>query len=97
MLSSKVATTIIISSLVVFPVAVTAQSNTVFNTIQETGVLKVAIREDAAPFGYLDRSNKLAGFCLDFFVLSPGFDSKLISLLLYRSTICQLEKNYYYY
>ena len=48
-----------------FPV----QSQTVIKTIKETGVLKVAIREDAAPFGYVNSADNLQGFCLDFFAL----------------------------
>ena len=48
-----------------FPV----QSQTVIETIRETGVLKVAIREDAAPFGYVNSADNLQGFCLDFFAL----------------------------
>jgi polar amino acid transport system substrate-binding protein len=37
--------------------------------IQRTGVLSVAIREDAPPFGYLDANENLQGYCLDFFAL----------------------------
>ena len=37
--------------------------------IQRTGVLSVAIREDAPPFGYLDANQNLQGYCLDFFAL----------------------------
>ena len=37
--------------------------------IQRTGVLNVAIREDAAPFGYLDANGNLRGYCLNFFTL----------------------------
>lgn len=37
--------------------------------IQRTGVLNVAIREDAAPFGYLDANGNLQGYCLNFFAL----------------------------
>lgn len=45
------------------------QSQTVLENIRETGVLKVAIREDAAPFGYVNSADNLQGFCLDFFAL----------------------------
>ena len=45
------------------------KAQTVLESIQETGVLKIAIREDAAPFGYLDSANRLQGYCLDFFML----------------------------
>lgn len=37
--------------------------------IQRTGVLSLAIREDAAPFGYLGTNNNLQGYCLGFFAL----------------------------
>ena len=37
--------------------------------IQRTGVLSVAIREDAPPFGYLDAQENVQGYCLDFFSL----------------------------
>lgn len=41
----------------------------VLNDIKKTGVIKVAIREDAAPFGYLDSDNNLDGYCLDLIAL----------------------------
>ena len=46
-----------------------AKAQTVLESIQKTGVLKIAIREDAAPFGYVNSANQLQGYCLDFFVL----------------------------
>jgi polar amino acid transport system substrate-binding protein len=49
--------------------------------IQRTGVLSVAIREDAPPFGYLDAQENVQGYCLDFFAL---LQSQLIQ---------QLERN----
>ena len=45
------------------------KAQTVLESIQETGILKIAIREDAAPFGYLDSADRLQGYCLDFFLL----------------------------
>lgn len=45
------------------------QAQTVLESIEETGVLKVAVREDAAPFGYLDSAKNLQGYCLDFLAL----------------------------
>lgn len=55
---------IILCCLQSFPV----QAQTVLESIQKTGVLRVAIREDAAPFGYL-KNNELHGYCLDFIAL----------------------------
>jgi polar amino acid transport system substrate-binding protein len=56
---------IILSILVltVFPMQV--RSETVLEKIQKDGVFKVAVREDAAPFGYLDANRNLTGYCLD--------------------------------
>jgi polar amino acid transport system substrate-binding protein len=53
-------------------------AETVLETIQKTGVVKVAIREDAPPFGYLDSNGNLQGYCLDFFAL---FRKKLTQVL----------------
>lgn len=44
------------------------RAQTVLKSIQETGVLKIAVREDAAPFGYL-KGDRLQGYCLDFVAL----------------------------
>ena len=60
--------------------------------IQRTGVINLAIREDARPFGYLDANNRLQGYCLDFFAL---LESRLLkelkrdslSVKLFKSTI----------
>jgi polar amino acid transport system substrate-binding protein len=50
--------------IAVFPMPV--KSETVLEKIQKDGVFKVAVREDAAPFGYLDGNKNLTGYCLDF-------------------------------
>lgn len=42
------------------------QAETVLENIQKTGVLKVGIREDAVPFGFLDANDNLSGLCIDF-------------------------------
>ncbi|MFM7192984.1 MAG: amino acid ABC transporter substrate-binding protein, partial [Microcystaceae cyanobacterium] len=39
---------------------------TVLETIRTTGLLKIAIREDAVPLGYRDLNNDWSGICLDF-------------------------------
>ena len=67
-----------------------AQSQTVLETIRETGVLKVAIREDAAPFGYVNSADNLQGFCLDFFTL---LEEKLKEQLPRNSLIIRLLKS----
>ncbi|GAB4531917.1 MAG: glutamate/aspartate ABC transporter substrate-binding protein [Pleurocapsa sp.] len=53
--------------LLLNPAKLSAQ--TVLDSIQETGVLRVAVREDAAPFGYLNSEKKLQGRCLNFLAL----------------------------
>ena len=67
-----------------------AHSQTVLETIKETGVLKVAIREDAAPFGYVNSADNLQGFCLDFFAL---LETKLEEQLPRNSLATRLLKS----
>ncbi len=50
-----------------FPLSLSAKP--VLEQIRSTGVVKLATREDAAPFGYLDSAGNLQGYCLDFFAL----------------------------
>lgn len=57
------------TSCIIFSLAVSAQGETTLAKIQRTGILRVAIREDAPPLGYLDDNNQLQGYCLDFFAL----------------------------
>lgn len=45
------------------------KAETVLEEINRTGVVKFAMRNDSAPFGYLDGEGKLTGLCLDFFNL----------------------------
>jgi polar amino acid transport system substrate-binding protein len=59
--------------------------------IQRTGVLSVAIREDAPPFGYLDANENLQGYCLDFFALlesqlTKKLERNTLSVKLLKST-----------
>jgi polar amino acid transport system substrate-binding protein len=72
--------------------ASTARAESTLDKIQRTGVLKVAIRQDAAPFGYLDANDNLQGYCLDFFaILEKQLLEKLnrnsLSVKLYKSTL----------
>lgn len=60
---------LLLTTIFILGLQVPVRSQTVVETIKETGVLKVAIREDAAPFGYINSANNLQGFCLDFFAL----------------------------
>jgi len=60
--------------------------------IQRTGVINLAIREDARPFGYLDANGNLQGYCLDFFALLESrlieeLERNTLSLKLLKSTI----------
>lgn len=72
-----------------FELPVKAES--VLAKIRRTGVLKVAVREDAAPFGYLDLNNNLQGYCLDFFSLlekqlAKNLNRSALSIKLFKST-----------
>lgn len=71
--------------------ALPVKAESILERIQRTGVLRVAIREDAAPFGYLDSSRNLQGYCLDFFYLLEqklvkNLDRQTLSTKLYKST-----------
>lgn len=55
------------SSLFFLTLTSSAHAESSLAEIQRTGILSVAIREDAAPLGYLNSNNKLQGYCLDFF------------------------------
>ncbi|HAC65357.1 MAG TPA: amino acid ABC transporter substrate-binding protein, partial [Cyanothece sp. UBA12306] len=69
-----------------------AKSATVLEEIKRTGLLKVAIREDAVPFGYRDLNNNLSGVCLDFLdffheQLKEYLNQEIILIKLYKSTL----------
>lgn len=71
--------------------ALPAKAENTLMEIQRTGILKIAIREDAAPFGYVDSNNKLQGYCLDFFTLLEkqlikNLERNTLSLKLFKST-----------
>lgn len=57
------------STLILCSCSLSAKAESNLAKIKNRGVLNVAIREDAAPFGYVDSRNNLQGYCLDFFVL----------------------------
>ena len=54
-------------AVALFPLSAVAQP--VLEEIAETGELRVAVREDAPPFSYLDSGDNLRGYCLDFIEL----------------------------
>lgn len=78
--------------LLLFFSTVNAQSETVLERIDRTGLLKVGIREDAVPFGYRDVNGELTGLCLDFLEifreeLKKKLNKKAIAIKLYKSTL----------
>jgi polar amino acid transport system substrate-binding protein len=69
-----------------------AKSETVLEKIKRTGLLEVAMREDAVPFGYRDSNNDLQGLCLDFIQLlredlKQKLGLRIISVKIYKSTL----------
>ena len=52
------------------PIAATVppRPESVLTEIEETGVLRIALRKDAAPFGFINRQNAWDGYCGDFAV-----------------------------
>jgi polar amino acid transport system substrate-binding protein len=69
-----------------------SSAETVLAKIKRTGLLEVAIREDAIPFGYRDAQNNLQGLCLDFInLLREDIKQKLqleiVSIKIYKSTL----------
>ncbi|MDJ0553524.1 MAG: alpha/beta hydrolase [Microcoleaceae cyanobacterium MO_207.B10] len=53
----------------IIPPPITAKvpqrQETILEEIQRTGVMKVAMRRDATPFGYVDKTGEWAGYCED--------------------------------
>ena len=69
-----------------------SQEETILEEIEETGLLKVGIREDAVPFGYRDINGDLEGLCLDFIALlreklKQKLNKQVIAIKLYKSTL----------
>jgi polar amino acid transport system substrate-binding protein len=67
------------------------QEETVLERINQTGLLRVGIREDAIPFGYRINGD-LEGLCLDFLVIlrqeiQKKLNKQVISIKLYKSTL----------
>lgn len=72
--------------------SVPAQKPTVLQNIKETGLLKVALRQDAVPFGYEDINDNLSGICLDVINLikekvQQELNQEIITVKLFQSTL----------
>lgn len=81
----------IVATIFILLNSVTVSAQTVLDSIQKTGVLKVAVREDAAPFGYLNSKKKLQGRCLKFLALlqeklTEKLPRDVIALSIFKST-----------
>jgi polar amino acid transport system substrate-binding protein len=90
-MNRQVISNLITGSLSLFCLASPVKAETVLAKIQRTGVLTVAIREDAPPFGYLDVNNNLEGYCLDFFALlekqlKKDLERNTLGIKLFKST-----------
>ncbi|WP_206816254.1 amino acid ABC transporter substrate-binding protein [Chroococcus sp. FPU101] len=75
-----------------FPSSLKAQPTTVLERIQETGLIRVGIREDAVPFGYRNSENNLSGLCLDFVNLlrtrlQKELQRNILSVKIFQSTL----------
>ena len=77
-------------SVCLFCLVSPAKAEDTLDEIQRTGVLSVAIREDAAPFGYLSANGNLRGYCLGFFAL---LEKQLIERLNRNSLSVKLYKS----
>ncbi len=54
------------------------REESILNQIRRTGVLKIAMRRDAPPFGYIDPQQQWSGYCIDLAVaLQNHLDEKL--------------------
>ena len=80
------------TALLIFIQSNPVKAQNTLESIQETGVLSLAIREDAAPFGYVNSNNQLRGYCLDFFALlekklKEHLDRNTLATRLLKSTV----------
>ncbi len=89
-LASFLTLSLLSSSFLLLGVASSAEAESTLDKIRQTGVLTVAIREDAPPFGYLNDNNNLQGYCLDFFAL---LERQLIQKLKRNTLIIKLLKS----
>ncbi|MGK7932659.1 MAG: amino acid ABC transporter substrate-binding protein [Microcystaceae cyanobacterium] len=64
----------------------------VLEEIAETGLLKVAVREDAVPFGYRNSRNQISGICLSLIdtikqEIKDTLGQEIISVRVYKSSL----------
>ncbi|MGL5943414.1 MAG: amino acid ABC transporter substrate-binding protein [Waterburya sp.] len=90
-MNRQVISSFITGSLCLLFLASPVKAETVLAKIQRTGVLTLAVREDAPPFGYLDANDNLQGYCLDFFALlekqlKNKLERNILSIKLFKST-----------
>jgi polar amino acid transport system substrate-binding protein len=83
---------LILSLLLLVSFPFSAGGETVLEEIQRTGVLKVALRQDAPPFGYLNSAGEWSGFCLDFIdklkqKVKQELGRDVLLVKLYKSTL----------
>ncbi|MGK7936879.1 MAG: amino acid ABC transporter substrate-binding protein [Xenococcaceae cyanobacterium] len=83
---------ILISSILVVNFSLATRAETVLEEIERTGVLKVAVREDAVLFGYLDLNNNLRGYCLDLIAvlqkrIKQAINRDTLTTRLFKSTL----------
>ena len=83
---------IVISIILAIVFPLTTRAETVLEEIERTGVLQIAVREDAVLFGYLDLNNNLRGYCLDFIALlekkiERSINRDILTVRLLKSTI----------
>ena len=85
----------LIISLLLFsclPSPVKAQENSVLEEVKRTGLLRIAVREDAVPFGYRDSNENWTGICIDFLEILRNqvrreLDQPIILIKLFKSTL----------
>ncbi len=83
---------ILISSVLVVNLSLGIRAETVLEEIERSGILKVAVREDAVLFGYLDLNKDLRGYCLDLIALlkkriKQTINREILTIRLFKSTI----------
>lgn len=75
-----------------FSYPVRAQETSVLEQIKRTGLLRIAVREDAVPFGYRDNDDNWTGVCIDFVEILRNqvrreLDQPIILVKLFKSTL----------
>ncbi len=85
----------VMNSLLLFSLnlaPVQAQTSSVIEEIKRTGLLRIAVREDAVPFGYRDLNDNWTGICIDFVEILKNqviqeLNQPIILVKLFKSTL----------